>query len=78
MLRGCFPASLQDALDELPETLDETYIRILQGIGTRNREYAHRLLECLAVAVRPLRVEELAEVLAIRFESGKTPEYHAD
>jgi hypothetical protein len=30
------------------------------------------------VAVRPLHVDELAEVLAFRFESGKTPEYHAD
>jgi hypothetical protein len=27
--------------------------------------------------VRPLRVEELAEVLAMRFEAGKPPEYHS-
>ena len=76
-LRGCIPASLWGILHELPETLDATYEHILLAIGRRNREYAHHL-QCLAVAVRPLLVEELAEVLAFRFESGKTPEYHAD
>ena len=35
---------------------------------------AHRLLQCLCVATRPLRVEELAEVLALDFEAdGETP-----
>ena len=35
---------------------------------------AHRLLQCLCVAARPLRVEELAEILAIDFEAdGATP-----
>jgi ankyrin repeat protein len=77
-LRDCLPASLRDALRELPETLDETYERILQGIKPRNREYAHRLLQCITVAIRPLHVEELAEVLAIRFETGMPPEYHSD
>ena len=76
-LRYCFPASLRDALYELPDTLDKTYERILLEIKTRNREYAHRLLQCLTVAVRPLHVEELAEVLAIRFETRKPPEYHS-
>ena len=77
-LRGCIPASLRGILHELPETLDATYEHILLAMGRRNREYAHHLLQCLTVAVRPLLVEELAEVLAFRFESGKTPEYHAD
>ena len=77
MLRHCFPASLRDALRELPETLDTTYERILLEIKPRNREYTHRLLQCVTVAVRPLHVEELAEVLAIRFEAGKPPEYHS-
>ena len=52
---------------ELPETLDATYERILQEIPQSNRELAHRLLQCLVVAVRPITVEELAEVLAIDF-----------
>ena len=57
-------------LEELPETLDETYERILRGINKANRDHAHRLLQCLTVAVRPLRVEELAEVLAIDFRTA--------
>jgi ankyrin repeat protein len=54
-------------LKELPETLDETYERILRDINKANRGHAHRLLQCLTVAVRPLRVAELAEVLAVDF-----------
>jgi ankyrin repeat protein len=54
-------------LEELPETLDKTYERILREINKANREHAHRLLQCLTVAIRPLRITELAEVLAIDF-----------
>ena len=57
-------------LKELPETLDETYERILKDINKANRDLAHRLLQCLTVAVRPLRVAELAEVLAVDFGTG--------
>ena len=35
-----------------------------------NRAHAHRLLQCLTVAIRPLCVEELAEVLALDFGAG--------
>jgi len=64
-------------LDELPETLDGTYERILQEIPKSNRLHAHRLLQCLTVAVRPLRVEELAEVLAVDFgTTGGSPKLH--
>jgi predicted Fe-Mo cluster-binding NifX family protein len=55
-------------LDELPESLDETYERILKEIKKPNRDHARRLLQCLVVAIRPLRVEELAEVLAVDFD----------
>jgi len=54
-------------LAELPETLDATYERILQEIPKANQVYAHRLLQCLTVASRPLRVKELGEVLAVDF-----------
>jgi ankyrin repeat protein len=57
-------------LEELPETLDETYERILKEIHKASREHAHRLLQCLTIAVRPLRITELAEILA--FDSGTT------
>jgi ankyrin repeat protein len=54
-------------LDELPESLDETYERVLKEIKKPNRDHALRVLQCLVVAIRPLRVEELAEVLAVDF-----------
>ena len=59
---------MRGILAELPETLDETYERILREIPKTNRVHAHRLLQCLTVAVRPLKVKELAEVLAINFD----------
>jgi ankyrin repeat protein len=77
-LLPCFPASIRAALEKLPKTLDETYEHILLGIDAENREYAHRLLQCLAVSVRPLCVEELAEVLGIQFHSGQPSDYHVD
>jgi hypothetical protein len=54
-------------LEELPESLDETYERILKEIRKPKQRHAHRLLQCLVAASRPLRVEELAEVLAFDF-----------
>ena len=38
---------------------------------TDNRDHAYRLLQCLTVASRPLRVEELAEILALDFDGAK-------
>jgi ankyrin repeat protein len=73
ILRHCFPPSVRCILDELPESLDETYERILREIRKPNQGHAHRMLQCLVVAVRPLRVEELAEVLVFDFNVGGTP-----
>ena len=70
ILRDCFPPSVRRILDELPESLDETYERILKEIKKPNREHARRLLQCLVVAIRPLRAEELAEVLAVDFDNA--------
>ena len=64
-------------LNELPETLDETYGRTLLRIDGEKREYARRLLQCLTVSIRPLRVEELAEVLAIQFDKTELPTFNA-
>jgi ankyrin repeat protein len=69
-LRHCLAPRVRHMLEELPETLDETYERILRDINKANRDHAHRLLQCLTVAVRPLRVAELAEVLAVDFETA--------
>ncbi|KAI9453313.1 hypothetical protein BJY52DRAFT_1189677 [Lactarius psammicola] len=77
-LRGCYPQALRRALDQLPETLDATYERTLLGIEKAKREYAYRLFQCLAVSIRPLRVEELAEVLAVLLDTGEDSGYHVD
>src|SRR6267378_2496529 len=77
VLRYCLPRNIRRTLNDLPQTLDETYERVLKEIGMTNRDLAHRLLQCLVVAVRPLRIEELAEILALDFE-GTTPELKED
>ena len=75
---GCVPARIRHALADLPETLDETYERTLREINKANWRFAHRLFQFAAVAVRPLRVEELAELLAFDFEAGQIPKFHRD
>ena len=75
-----FPAAtIQQAIDQLPESLDETYVRVLSQIPRVDQAHAHRILECLMMAVRPLPLEELAEWLADEFEAspGGIPEYRA-
>jgi ankyrin repeat protein len=74
----CLPSSVRLILDELPATLDETYARILREIADENRLHTHRLLHCLTVAARPLRVEELSEVLVIDFAVQGTPKLNVN
>src|ERR1700679_2294592 len=71
VLKDCLPSSVRRFLEELPESLDETYERVLREIKKPNRDHARRLLKCLVVAIRPLRVEELAEVLAVDFDDAE-------
>jgi ankyrin repeat protein len=78
VLRHCFPANLRRTLEELPKSLDETYKRILSEINNANWMHAYRLLQCLTVASRPLRVEELAEVLAFDLTSGGLPKLNTN
>jgi Ankyrin repeats (3 copies) len=44
---------------------------MLREIKKPNRDHARRVLQCLVVAIRPLRVEELAEVLAVDFDDAE-------
>ncbi|KAN0134769.1 hypothetical protein V8E53_007554 [Lactarius tabidus] len=68
-LRHYFPQNIPYFLSELPGSLDETYERVLKEIESFKRHQAYRLLQCLAVATRPLLVEELAEILALDFDN---------
>jgi ankyrin repeat protein len=77
-LGNCLPGRIRHALNELPDTLDGTYERTLREIKDTNWEFAQRLLMCVAVVSRPLRVEELAEILAFDFEAGTIPKYRED
>ena len=70
-LRHGFPTNRR-ILDELPESLDETH-----DLKHSNQEYAYRLLQCLAVAIHPLRVEELAGELAVDLIDGEMPKLNA-
>ena len=71
VLRHCLPPSVRRTLNELPESLDGTYERVLRETKKPNRDHALRLLQCLVVAIRPLRVSELAEVLAVDFDDSE-------
>src|ERR1700761_8562563 len=75
ILRRCFPSGIKETLDSLPKTLDATYEHTLLGIDEEKRQFAHRLFQCLAVSARPLRVEELAEILAVRFDGEVLPQF---
>ena len=73
---GLIPARIRHALSDLPETLDATYERTLREIKKPEWEMAHRLFQFVAIACRPLRVKELAELLAFDFDAGPIPKFH--
>jgi ankyrin repeat protein len=73
ILRDCLPPSVRQVLNELPESLDKTYERILENIRNTNQRHVQRLLQCLVAASRPLQVKELAEILAVDFDAEGVP-----
>ena len=79
-LRYCLPQSVRRTLNELPESLDETYERVVMEIKRASQVHAYRMLQCLAVAIRPLSVAELAELLAFDFDvaNAGTPKLNPD
>ena len=63
-------------MNDLPNALYEDYIRALLKLDGENRQYARRLFRCLKVSIRPLHLEELAELLAIRFDETGLPTFN--
>ncbi|KAF2267556.1 hypothetical protein CC78DRAFT_456743 [Lojkania enalia] len=61
--------AIRNSLNKLPKGLDETYSRMLENLQAQHDEediiYIQRLLRWLTHAVRPLKVTELAEAIAI-------------
>ena len=60
--------------------MDETYERILKEVGKVDGDLARQILQCLTAAIRPLSVEELAEILALNSEEaeGDIPKFDQD
>ncbi|KAI9763170.1 MAG: hypothetical protein M1835_007907 [Candelina submexicana] len=65
-LRKCLNLkALRKALKALPATLDETYARILNNICSEYKENAFAILQWLVYSARPLRLEEVVDVIAV-------------
>jgi ankyrin repeat protein len=69
---------MRRALDELPDTLDGTYERTLRNFDEVVWQVVHRLLQIVAMASRPLRIEELAQVVGFDFDPEPIPKFHED
>ncbi len=67
-----YPA-VQKALNTLPDTLDETYRRILADLPKSYLDKATRLLQFLAYSERPLRIDEAVDMLAV--DSTERPRF---
>ena len=66
VLSGCINLSkLREALDSLPTTLDEPCDRILCEIEKRDQADVLQILQWLTRSLRPLSLEEVAELIAL-------------
>jgi hypothetical protein len=76
-LIGCpkSEALLDRQLESLPDTLDETYKRMLENIPRMSQSYARQMLTFLCGAKRPLTVSELIDGIAV--EIGDTPRFNS-
>ena len=57
----------------MPETLDRTYDQILGKVKAEDYQFAVKFLRWITYSVRPLRLEEIAEIIAI--DSNSTPHF---
>ncbi|KAF4461453.1 hypothetical protein FALBO_11747 [Fusarium albosuccineum] len=65
---------LEQLLYSLPQTLDETYERMLSNIPSTSRDYARQMLTLLCCAKRPLTVAELIDGIAVQLSD--TPRFN--
>lgn len=72
VLESCLAyEELNDALEPLPDTLDETYARIVNAIPGRHKVNATRTLQLLLFSQRPLCTEGIVDAIAVN--SHKRP-----
>ncbi|RHZ54012.1 NACHT domain protein [Aspergillus thermomutatus] len=57
--------AILQALESLPQSLSETFTRVLQQAGASNLRHRHRIVQIVMAARRPLSVEELGEALSV-------------
>ena len=57
----------------MPETLERTYDQILGKVQAEDYQFAAKFLRWLTYSIRPLRLEEIAEVIAI--DSNSSPPF---
>ena len=72
------PYTLRKQLACLPKGLYETYDRILLGLDEDCRSDIQIFLCWLAFSTRPLTLEEVAETVAVRLNSGDRPVHAPD
>ncbi|KAI3573631.1 ankyrin repeat-containing domain protein [Fusarium oxysporum f. sp. albedinis] len=65
---------LDQLLESLPRTLDETYERMLSNIPSSSKDYARQMLTLLCCAKRPLSVAELIDGIAVQLDG--TPRFN--
>ena len=63
------PLEVQQALDNLPTGLNQTYDRILEAVTPERQKQVLSVLKWLCFSVRPLFLDELTEVFMLDFES---------
>ena len=77
-LRKCVKQSaVKKTLETLPPTLDETYTRILLSIDKVYRHDVARVLQFLVYSAEPLRIHELAEIVAFDSVNPGSPSFAA-
>ena len=69
-------ASIKEALEMLPKTLDSFYDRALLDIREPHQRLAAAAIQWLASSARPLSLSELAEAIVIR--PGDDPSFNPD
>src|SRR5437763_16993621 len=65
------PAMIRAELKRMPETLEQTYDRILQTVPSLHQRFVQSALHWLAFSTRPLLLKELAEAAVIDPDTGK-------
>src|ERR1700722_6429584 len=65
-LRECYSQDqLEDQLESLPKDLDDFYHRIISEINEKHHEDALKILQWLSFAFRPLRLNEIVQVVGV-------------